>query len=673
MSKKSNKPRSNAVNLPRQLENGLWDAENLLDNSAPQEALNILRELNKKYPNNLDVLSAMTDAYADLKDVHGYLHAIYKVHKINPNHPDIKLGLAGGYLSNERMALALKTFREFLKRWPSHKKVPDVLITIKILEAGLTEILQKFDLTLENGMDFACMHEEMQIKLESGEYYRCIQLGKKLLKQQPEFVPILNNLSLAHWLEGNLALAVQTAQQVLVKEADNIHALSNLVRFSLLLGDEETALQYARALKASKADASERWSKIAEALTYIGDFEGVLALLEEAQKDKQLDLISAPLWHLFAVAEYRSNHVSKARSYWKKCLKLAPYYSLAVDNLEELSKPSHERDCPQVFSQETWLTYPVLKTFFQKAEPALRKKGDKPGPIYQELNPFLEEHPEILNAIPIALSDGDSAFKKTALIIAEMLGHPKALEYLKEFALGKEGPDDLRLKAAQTLAQHGVFKSGEQVELWRQGELHPILMLGFEISDDVPDDHNLKPSVEQLSEQAAHALRNADFELAEEYLRKALQIQPDHPSLLNNLAFSLNGQEKHKESDAILKQINDQYPDYFFGRVAAIHKAIRENDLETADMVLNLLMQKKRLHFSEFSALCACQIEFSLSKNEYESADSWFNIWKQVDPDDPAQEKFEEKIEIVKVLSTLQNKIGKKAKKPSKSIDEQLR
>src|SRR5262249_587685 len=149
----------------------------------------------------------------------------------------------------------------FLKRWPHDERATDIQKTIPVLEQELTEMLEKLDFSLENGLDFASRHEELQVLMELGQYERGKQLAKSLMEQRPRFVAVLNNLSQVYWLEGSLARAIETSEKVLDIEPENVHALSNLTRFRFMQGEKESAFALARRLKDSKAAATERWVK----------------------------------------------------------------------------------------------------------------------------------------------------------------------------------------------------------------------------------------------------------------------------------------------------------------------------------------------------------------------------------------------------------------------------
>lgn len=556
-------PHFDPINLPRRLREGLEEADNFLVQGESKQALEILNELNKSFPRQPDVRGLMANANLDLDNQHGYLHAIHDLHELTPNRAEVKLGLAGAYLSNGYPALALQTFRQFLKRWSHDERASDVQKTIPQLENVLGELLHNLGDSLDTGFEFACQHEELRLLMETGNHTRCRQLAKKLLQERPDFVPILNNLSQVDWLEGDLPGAIETSHKVLEIDPQNVHALSNLTRYLFMQGKNDQAREFAKRLKDSNADAAERWVKVGEALSFIGDDDGLLSLFDQAKNANELDQWNENLWHWCAAAEYRKGNIPAARKHWQTSLKRAPYFSLAAKNLEELKKPQHERACPQIFPLEMWITRKTLESLVTATKRAANQKNDT---VFRaKIAEDIERHPELIHFVPAALASGNEHCKEFAINLADMSAHPAILDSLKEFALGQNGSDALRMETAQILTKHGIFKSGETIDLWIEGASRPLMMLGFQISSDAQDRRKLKPAAQHLMEQAIYALRDEDGTKAEIHLRKALEIQKDEPGLFKNLAVALSMQGKHDEAGAIADEIPTRFPDYFFG------------------------------------------------------------------------------------------------------------
>lgn len=655
-------------NLPRRLREGLDEANDLLGKyGQPEKALELLQDLNKRYPRQADVLGMMANAHLDLGDTGGYLNGMYRLHKIMPNRADVKFGLAGAYMSEGRLALAYQTFGEFLKKWKNHERTKDAEDALVMLKEGLDDILAQLDLDFENGLKFAAQHELLQVFMGLGEYRQCKKLAKRLIKERPDFTPTFNNLSQVAWLEGDLNEAIEFSLKTLEIEEDNVHALSNLARFRFIRGEEDARL-YAERLVASRADASDLWVKKIEALAFIRDDEGVLAIFAEVEKAKEINLLDYATLHWVAVAFYNMGDIKSARKYWKKSLRINSSFSLAKANLDALKLPETNRDCPQVFTMDMWISQKMLKDLASVVGKAASKKGEVDEAFRKVVIDFFDKRPEIIRFVSMALRWGDVDSKKMALQFAEMSGHSELLDLLKTFALGKTGTDSSRTEASQILRKYEVFTADENVELWLGGERRELMMLNYEIyygpeEEDIP--YNSK--VMRLVERGMDALHDRDGVEAERLLRQALKKHPDDPSLLNNLAGALYMQDRKEEAEVLISRIANEFPDYFFGQLTAARKAINAGELERAKIYIDKMASKKKIHVTEFSALCAVQISFLIKDDKLEGALSWYEMWEQGYPEDPKLDDYAEQMDMLKVMEKMKPLLGDKKRKKKRS------
>src|SRR5207237_10520180 len=142
--------------------------------------------------------------------------------------------------------------------------------------------------------------------------------------------------------------------------------------------------------------------------------------------------------------------------------------------------------------------------------------------------------PVLPSLIPSLLGRGDPRARELALRLALMAETPELLAALRDFALSQRGPDEQRIEAAHAVVDAGLLPAGP-TRLWLQGEWREVLLMGFEITDEpTPQGHG--PQVEAWHAEALAALHQGEAEQAERLLTQALQLEPDHPSLLHNLA-----------------------------------------------------------------------------------------------------------------------------------------
>src|SRR5262249_14298621 len=150
--------------------------------------------------------------------------------------------------------------------------------------------------------------------------------------------------------------------------------------------------------------------------------------------------------------------------------------------------------------------------------------------------------------------------REFAFRLATIAETPELMAALRDFALGQRGPDQLRMEAANTACAAGLLSEGP-TRLWMRGEWQGIQLLGWELHNEATGGHSRQ--VEDWAREAMEALYEDDGKRAEDLLRKALEQEPNAPDLLNNLASAYHAQDRWEESEALIRQIHERFPDYF--------------------------------------------------------------------------------------------------------------
>ncbi len=633
--------------IPSHWLEGFDKAKSLSNKKRWAEARDLLLDLDRRYPRRPDVLTYLVHACYELGDTRGYQYAYEQLVKVDPNNADAALGLAGSYLEQLHPVLALRDFRRFLERWPEHKRTDDVRGTVAHLEETVPDLLKDWGISLqdEHGWQLAIQHDEMQVHLEQGRFRQVQQTAKAILQHDPEFAPALNNLSLAHWVNGKIDQAIAAAEKVLVFEPENVHALSNLVHFLYVDGHSDKAQTYAEQLKASTDPAWHAGTKKAEALTYVGDYEGVLETLRQSEQS-EIDAPTAVLYHLAAVATMRlgepgdQESEKQAHRYWKRALELNPGLDLAQKNLADLRRAPGERHAPWPFPLKNWVSPKTLQDLLRFVEQVEHKDDEIMG---QASRRFLRKHPQVATMVSTLLERGDEASREFASLLARTANLPGGLlEALKDFALGQRGPDELRMEAAQAVMEAGLLSSG-MTRVWLEGEWREIMMMGFELHDEPLVEYT--PQVQDWVQKARLALLESDGERAERAIKQSLAVHPKEPSLLNNLAIAYKIQGRDEEADTLIQQIHERHPDYLFARTGLAQRCIDRGEFEQARQLLDPLMHRTRMHYSEFDSFCGASVQLYLTEGNTDAARSWFQMWEQVDPENPKLDLFRRQVE----------------------------
>jgi tetratricopeptide (TPR) repeat protein len=179
--------------------------------------------------------------------------------------------------------------------------------------------------------------------------------------------------------------------------------------------------------------------------------------------------------------------------------------------------------------------------------------------------------------------------------------------------------------------------------MWSAGEMREVMLLNIMI-DPEPEPSKLPQRVQVLAEGAWKALRDQDDQRAQELAEQALALWPDDPSLLNNLAMALEMQGQKDKARRMIREVYARFPDYFFVLIGIAGLEVLQGNLYHAHEMLNDLMQRKKLHTSEFIALCQAQIQAFLAEGNRKFARAWLEVWEQVDPKHPRLESYRKRI-----------------------------
>ncbi|HEX9372892.1 MAG TPA: tetratricopeptide repeat protein, partial [Roseiflexaceae bacterium] len=588
--KKSHTPTQSAPGMPRQLQEGLDQADALMSRNRWVEARGILEPLNQRYPHRYDVLAGLSNVYHELHDYQRYLEVAVELVRLAPRDPDISLMLAGAYLVNVMPMLALRTFRRVIERWPDYPRADEIRKEIVQLEGHMDSLLADLGLAGEAGFEVAALHEEARSLIEQGRYAQARQVEEQLLRRHPNFVPALNNISLAYGVEGRLDQAIATAQRVLEIDPDNYHALGNLARYFYLSGRVDEARQWADRLKQGSSNGLDAWAKKAETASFLGDDQAVLDAFHGAEQAGQLQPpLGAPLmYHFAAVAAIRLGRDDEAHGYWRQALKISPGFPLAQANLDDLKKPVGERHAPWAFPIGEWMTQRAVRDLVAQIQPATRRGGD--AALTQAARRYLKQHPEMVELIPVLLERGDPQGRGYAFQLAMSAKTPELLAALRDFALSQRGPDSLRNRAAQVALEAGLLP--RRVTLWVGGEWREILLMSYTLHEEPTIDH--ASNVGKLLAEATLALQRNQAKQAETLLEEAREIEPDAPDILNNLAVAYGQQRRNKEADALLQQIVERHPDYAFTRISLARTHLLRGEIAEARALLDPMHEWER-------------------------------------------------------------------------------
>ena len=432
--------------------NKLEEAQFLIEGGKLFEALGFLQDAVQQYPSEGRFWELFAAVSNELKDVPTMQKAFTKLIQFQPRNADAHFGLAYAYALDIRLALGVRGFREFLRKFPDSEYRKEAAELLEMGEKDLRRNLAEFDFPEgETGLELACLHEEAQILMNQHRFEEAKEKAEKLIRQMPDFIPAYNNLSLIFFMNGEAEKAAETARKVLEKQPENFHALGNLVRFSVFLGETENAQNFANRLRPIENDNPDLWIKKIEAFTFAGDDKAVTEVYKEASKETDFAVPQSFGKHLAAFAFYQLGKQNQARKIWQEILNEEPDFELAALNMEEMHLAENERN---IFALP--ITYWIPSRYINElmAETVKIKDGRNfERNLQKKTAQFFEKNPNILSVLSILLERGDLYAKEFAIKLMSWAETPESIAALKDFAFGQKGSDKMRYHAAMQLEQ----------------------------------------------------------------------------------------------------------------------------------------------------------------------------------------------------------------------------
>lgn len=605
---------------------GLDEADELLDSGEFEAALEVLEELGRRYPRRVEILSRLAEAHLRTNDLWSYQATCERLVAADPDDPMSWLALSSAALGNTQPATAHRAFAHMAATWPNHPEAAKARETQESLRNFLAAQCRHRGLDEELGFRVLLLHDEVNLHLHRGKFDKVCEVAKRLLILCPTFAPALNNRSEAHFRSARYVEAIADSRQVLQFDAANYHALANLTRYLYLSGQFDEAQATAAALKACDSNEGDAFIKKAETFAILGDWEAVRQAVHDGQgvwaKQGGTPGLAE---HLAGVALANLGDLKAARQHWRRAAATTDAVEWAEENLEDSNRPTGTRHGPWAFPLDQWVPRGVVERLVEAA-------AGVHGEIHVKriVARHFEQYPQLELLADDILQRSDPRSCELLIRLASLVKRSMVFEAVKKFALSQRGSDDLRMQALMMLSRAGYVEG--QVEMWREGALHPVGLVSQDIYREPTTD--LPPEVNDLLASALEAMRDDQGAVAERLLDQILRLRPDDVTVQYNRAVAITLQGREEEALEIVRRIHRDQPDYVFARAHLADQCIAQGDLEEAKTLLAPITQKRRLHMSEHAAWCSANINLALAMGNSKMARSLLSTWEQVDPDD---------------------------------------
>jgi tetratricopeptide (TPR) repeat protein len=619
--RRTKKNKMRRASLPS-LQTVLAEARALIDEEKLEEARYLLDGLHERFPTNVDVLAELLELSDTLEDAESMLTYAEDLYEIVGDDPYVLCSLGYAYFETAMPVHTIRTFRRLLELFPEHQAAVTPRKLLSTCESSAAELYESIGLMNEEAEETVGLLEEVRSLTFRGDYQSARELAEQAHLRSPRFSVALQVLSRIASEQGDLVAAIEYAERALALDPADCRALSAYCYLLLLTGQPEKAADAANRLRNAALTDPEDWLAKVRALSYLGQDKAVLEVYDRADKAgyTRPEEADPQFFHLAAVAALRLGDEKKARRLWKAALDAKPEYANAVANLDDFKRPVGERSGPFAFRLDEWLP----TAWYDRLEEILavlheNTQSDGVGLVTD----LIKQHPELIALVPLWLDRGDEGTRHLGIVFAQASGSADALSAVKQFALGKRGPDETRLYALRCCVSEGLLPPGEN-RVWRNGDWRTVIVVGFEIHTDA--EAGLTRSQSKLMERGMSLLTGERYAEAESVFRELCEKAPNHPSAFNNLALTIERQGRDSESRDLIVEMQRRFPDYFFGIIAAANAATINREFDKAEALLRPLLLRKRIHLTEFSSLCRAEVQLAVAKKERERARAWIDM-----------------------------------------------
>jgi tetratricopeptide (TPR) repeat protein len=588
----------------------LFRATMLMEMGYEREALQLLRELERKYPRQTDICAPMAALYMDRGC---FVHA---------------LRAAKRALSDRNLVDEARDSMEDLVQSATQE-----LQHSAMSHAVSMEIMQQA----------AMYHEKALIAMDEDKLLDVDYYAQKAIQQIPNWNAPHNNRAQALYFTGKPREAIHILEGVVTRDVRNIFALHSLVIYYYGLDEIEKARIFADRLEALAPQLEVDGEDIEHVITALALVENTPALLKFAKEylNQPAESLFGRSWHCLAVAAARMEK-------WKMALHLL--YN--ADEIQELSPQAEELINQIQVSQRlrprrllwTPVVYPGEDLFlnskvFSELDVILGASSQSSLIRQRKLESYFQKFPFVILSMKRMLWEEGS--NSTALQILADVNQTNADAEILHFALSQVGNSEARMQAIMTLIQTGRYTGPKVIKLWNEelGEWREVSLNTQRIGNFPP---NARPETMILIEKAIKAKK---AEEAISLLRKAVEIEPACGIAIFNLGVKLVQNGNSEEGEPLIYKSVLADPGYFFGHASIALSQAEAGKEQSALEHLNSVVQADQITVETAVITNLAWCALSLRKRDIDTARKHLDFARELDPDHRLLEDFEEDLE----------------------------
>lgn len=454
--------------------------------------------------------------------------------------------------------------------------------------------------------------------MQKHRFKQAIPWFRKALERFQFVYTPANNLALCLFVTGALDEAIKVQNQSLDESPlPNPFGLANMATFSWFRGDEAAAEDYIEEAMSLSFPSVDTCIKICEVLARLKRHQTILDVADDSGYSEHSDVS-----FFTGVAAANLGKKSRAKEDLRRVGIGHPKADMARRYLQHLQR----RTAPHVVLGD-WpylLACEICPSAMMEAE----MRADEKEWCKRRIRVQFAE--ALLNE-----SAHDAAVRMIRLLA--FVTHPDANIILWAIVNGSFGPDDLRRKAMSMLQERGEIKAEQPIEMLLNGRRTSVQTSGMKLNPEIRFGGCLPVHLEKVCTKAIQDARqpNPNWEEIEAAFQEVMLAAPDYYPARYNYATTLMPQQRYAEAETILRELNEQQPEYLFASSTLLQLYLQQGRETEADELYNSVQMPEETHPSAMVSWLAAQYFYLDRKGEHTAADHCLDMIREFDPDHP--------------------------------------
>ncbi len=585
------------------LEEILSRAHALEEEGKLQEAIQLLDEAPphlQRRPELL-MLRGLFLAYAGHKEE--ALSNLEEAQRRDLDNPLIYFFLGLLYMDLDMPAHARRALRElmeyqaFLSEGPIQEaKIEDIL---NALEKDLSDLGLQLGVSREEADEVEYQLELGHRMSQAGDLSAALRHLRRAASMAPRWpIPrVMEAKTLM--MAGRFREAVEIGERLLAEYPDLVSVRETLVQAFVVLGNREAAEEVARPLRKRSYSSAVELETAISALGYLSDDEGIYRLYR-----RHRDLVDggeiedAMVLIVLGSAAANLGHFRTAQRLWYQAIDrgasrvyLEPFFAA----ISRKAPGPGIADRYPTFQFVSLVPQPAGNEFRELLIALLDHQIERKT-FQKRLRALVARYPLLLQQVIQMFRETEERGLPTELLA--MIGTSEAIEELCHFAFGQKKSLSERMAVLQIMADVGVIDPEQPVEIWDEvwQEWRWLKVPRWTVVE--PERPLYPPQASTMLRECIQALNADNIPQAQELMAQVLSLVPDHPDLYT-LAASIWQKDLAKSQEYLQKAV-ELDPQHVSARIHLAQLALDRGDIPEARRQLDALRDRQEFRTWEF-------------------------------------------------------------------------